>query len=50
MVLGGLWVPTDGLAKAVRAVEAQIRRAASSAASGCCARHEVLDITSPTAG
>jgi glycine cleavage system aminomethyltransferase T/glycine/D-amino acid oxidase-like deaminating enzyme len=29
VVLGGLWVPTDGLAKAVRAVDAQVRRAAS---------------------
>ncbi|MFE9098118.1 FAD-dependent oxidoreductase [Streptomyces sp. NPDC007264] len=42
-VLGGLLVPTDGLAKAVLAVEAQIRR---SRARGVrfLARHEVLDV------
>ena len=45
VVLGGLWVPTDGLAKAVRAVEAQTRAGRLERAPGCCARHEVLDIT-----
>ena len=49
VVLGGLWVPTDGLAKAVRAVDAQTRRAASRGAR-LLPRHEVLDIRSPTAG
>ena len=44
VVLGGLWVPTDGLAKAVRAVDAQTRRAASRGAR-LLPRHEVLDIT-----
>ncbi|HEY2041931.1 MAG TPA: FAD-dependent oxidoreductase [Jatrophihabitans sp.] len=43
-VLGGLFVPSDGIAKAVRAVEAQTRRAASRGAK-ILARHEVLDIT-----
>jgi dimethylglycine oxidase len=43
-VLGGLFVPTDGLAKAVRAVDAQTRRAASRGAR-LLPRHEVLDVT-----
>ncbi|MFF9244298.1 FAD-dependent oxidoreductase [Streptomyces sp. NPDC014801] len=42
-VLGGLFVPTDGLAKAVLAVEAQIRRATERGVR-FLARHEVLDI------
>ncbi|MFE9021255.1 FAD-dependent oxidoreductase [Streptomyces sp. NPDC007808] len=42
-VLGGLLVPTDGLAKAVLAVEAQIRRAAERGVR-FLARHEVLDV------
>ncbi|MGP3953075.1 GcvT family protein [Streptomyces sp. 7N604] len=42
-VLGGLLVPTDGLAKAVLAVEAQIR-AATARGVRFLARHEVLDI------
>ncbi|WP_416968785.1 GcvT family protein [Streptomyces sp. 4F14] len=42
-VLGGLYVPTDGLAKAVLAVEAQIRRATGNGVR-FLARHEVLDI------
>lgn len=42
-VLGGLLVPTDGLAKAVLAVEAQIRRATGRGVR-FLARHEVLDI------
>ncbi|MCQ4043345.1 FAD-dependent oxidoreductase [Streptantibioticus rubrisoli] len=42
-VLGGLLVPTDGLAKAVLAVEAQIR-AARDRGVRFLARHEVLDI------
>ncbi|QYX75365.1 GcvT family protein [Streptomyces akebiae] len=42
-VLGGLLVPTDGLAKAVLAVEAQIRRAAERGVT-FLARHEVLDV------
>ncbi|MFJ3669486.1 FAD-dependent oxidoreductase [Streptomyces sp. NPDC090106] len=42
-VLGGLYVPTDGLAKAVLAVEAQIRRATSRGVR-FLPRHEVLDI------
>ncbi|MGW7002458.1 GcvT family protein [Streptomyces sp. NPDC054933] len=42
-VLGGLLVPTDGLAKAVLAVEAQIR-AARTRGVRFLARHEVLDI------
>ncbi|MDX3383896.1 FAD-dependent oxidoreductase [Streptomyces niveiscabiei] len=42
-VLGGLFVPTDGLAKAVLAVEAQIRRATANGVR-FLARHEVLDI------
>ncbi len=44
VVLGGLWNPTDGIAKAIRAVDAQTRRAASRGAR-LLARHEVLDIT-----
>ncbi|MDX3797890.1 FAD-dependent oxidoreductase [Streptomyces sp. AK04-3B] len=42
-VLGGLLVPTDGLAKAVLAVEAQIRRATARGVR-FLARHEVLDV------
>lgn len=44
LVLGGLWCPTDGLAKAVWAVDAQIERAK---ARGVVfhGRHEVTDIT-----
>ncbi|MET9514502.1 FAD-dependent oxidoreductase [Streptomyces sp. NPDC002994] len=42
-VLGGLLVPTDGLAKAVLAVEAQIRLATARGVR-FLARHEVLDI------
>ncbi|MFF5498370.1 FAD-dependent oxidoreductase [Streptomyces aquilus] len=42
-VLGGLLVPTDGLAKAVLAVEAQIRRAAERGVR-FLDRHEVLDV------
>ncbi|WP_075736922.1 GcvT family protein [Streptomyces acidiscabies] len=42
-VLGGLFVPTDGLAKAVLAVEAQIRRATENGVD-FLPRHEVLDI------
>jgi glycine cleavage system aminomethyltransferase T/glycine/D-amino acid oxidase-like deaminating enzyme len=43
VVLGGLFVPTDGIAKAVRAVDAQTRRAAGRGAT-ILTRHEVLDI------
>ncbi|MFE0824725.1 FAD-dependent oxidoreductase [Streptomyces sp. NPDC058847] len=42
-VLGGLLIPTDGLAKAVLAVEAQIRRATERGVR-FLDRHEVLDI------
>ncbi|WP_369394924.1 FAD-dependent oxidoreductase [Streptomyces sp. CG1] len=42
-VLGGMLVPTDGLAKAVLAVEAQIRRATERGVR-FLARHEVLDV------
>ncbi|MFF9817590.1 FAD-dependent oxidoreductase [Streptomyces sp. NPDC014006] len=42
-ILGGLLIPTDGLAKAVLAVEAQIRRATERGVR-FLARHEVLDI------
>jgi glycine cleavage system aminomethyltransferase T/glycine/D-amino acid oxidase-like deaminating enzyme len=42
-VLGGLHIPTDGLAKAVLAVEAQIRRATERGVT-FLARHEVLDV------
>ncbi|MFG2576847.1 FAD-dependent oxidoreductase [Streptomyces sp. NPDC048481] len=42
-VLGGLLVPTDGLAKAVLAVEAQIRRATGRGVT-FLPRHEVLDV------
>ncbi|MET3807264.1 glycine cleavage system aminomethyltransferase T/glycine/D-amino acid oxidase-like deaminating enzyme [Nakamurella sp. UYEF19] len=40
---GGLFVPNDGIAKAVRAVGAQLDRAVSRGAT-VLARHEVLDI------
>lgn len=43
-VLAGLHIPTDGLAKAVNAVDAQTRRAAARGAR-LLPRHEVLDIT-----
>lgn len=43
-VLGGLFVPTDGLAKAVLAVEAQARRAAGRGVR-FLERHEVLAVT-----
>ena len=43
-VLAGLHTPTDGLAKAVNAVEAQVRRAAERGAR-VLAGHEVLDVT-----
>ncbi len=43
MVLAGLLIPTDGIAKAVRAVDAQTRNAAARGAT-LLARHEVLDI------
>jgi glycine cleavage system aminomethyltransferase T/glycine/D-amino acid oxidase-like deaminating enzyme len=43
-VLGGLHVPTDGLAKAVRAVEAQARRAIERGAR-FLGGHTVVDIT-----
>ncbi|GLX08063.1 FAD-dependent oxidoreductase [Microbispora sp. NBRC 16548] len=42
-VLGGLLIPTDGLAKAVRAVDAQLRRARSRGVR-VLERHEVLDV------
>ncbi|MFJ8545855.1 FAD-dependent oxidoreductase [Streptomyces sp. NPDC093586] len=42
-VLAGLLVPTDGIAKAVLAVEAQIRRATGRGVR-FLARHEVLDV------
>ncbi|WP_169950416.1 FAD-dependent oxidoreductase [Microbispora sp. H11081] len=42
-VLGGLHIPTDGIAKAVRAVEAQLRRARSRGVR-VLERHEVLDV------
>ncbi|WP_063731666.1 GcvT family protein [Streptomyces sp. RTd22] len=42
-VLGGLHIPTDGLAKAVLAVEAQLR-AARARGVRTLGRHEVLDI------
>ncbi|MFF0015061.1 FAD-dependent oxidoreductase [Streptomyces sp. NPDC005374] len=42
-VLAGLLIPTDGLAKAVLAVEAQIRRATERGVT-FLARHEVLDV------
>jgi glycine cleavage system aminomethyltransferase T/glycine/D-amino acid oxidase-like deaminating enzyme len=44
-VLGGLHIPTDGLAKAVWAVEAQIEQAKGRGVR-FLARHEVLDIKS----
>ncbi|MBB3039217.1 GcvT family protein [Hoyosella altamirensis] len=43
-VLGGLHCPTDGLAKALWAVEAQIERAKSRGVK-MLPRHEVLDVT-----
>jgi glycine cleavage system aminomethyltransferase T/glycine/D-amino acid oxidase-like deaminating enzyme len=43
-VLGGLYIPTDGLAKALSAVEAQIEQAKSRGVK-FLARHEVLDIS-----
>ena len=43
LVRGGLHVPTDGLAKAVRAVEAQLRRAQSRGVR-LLERHEVVDV------
>jgi dimethylglycine oxidase len=43
VVLGGLYVPTDGLAKSVRAVEAQLRRARSRGVR-LLERHEVTQI------
>src|SRR5258708_2977682 len=42
-VLGGLHVPTDGLAKAVRAVQAQVERAAARGVR-VLERTEVLDV------
>ncbi|WP_030510629.1 GcvT family protein [Microbispora rosea] len=43
VVHGGLHIPTDGVAKAVRAVEAQLRRARSRGVR-VLERHEVLDV------
>ncbi|WP_432930756.1 GcvT family protein [Microbispora sp. CA-135349] len=43
VVLGGLHIPTDGVAKAVRAVDAQLRRARSRGVR-VLERHEVLDV------
>ncbi len=43
VVLAGLFVPSDGIAKAVRAVDAQTRRAAERGAT-LLTRHAVLDI------
>ncbi|GIH67884.1 sarcosine dehydrogenase [Sphaerimonospora thailandensis] len=43
VVLGGLLIPTDGLARAVHAVEAQLR-AARSRGARVLERHEVLDV------
>ncbi|GGO98931.1 GcvT family protein [Wenjunlia tyrosinilytica] len=48
-VLGGLLVPTDGLAKAVPAIEAQIRRAEERGVR-FLGRHEVLDIRTQADG
>ncbi|MEU1194435.1 FAD-dependent oxidoreductase, partial [Streptomyces sp. NPDC005859] len=48
-ILGGLLVPTDGLAKAVLAVEAQIRRATERGVR-FLARHEVLDVLKADGG
>ncbi|MBN6050303.1 GcvT family protein [Nonomuraea sp. RK-328] len=42
-VLGGLHIPTDGLAKAVKAVDAQLARARERGVR-VLARHEVLDV------
>ena len=44
VVLGGLFVPTDGVAKAVRGVEAQLRRAVGRGGVRLLERHKVLDI------
>ncbi|WP_433509591.1 GcvT family protein [Nonomuraea sp. CA-143628] len=44
-VLGGLFIPTDGLAKAVKAVDAQLARAQERGVR-VLGRHEVLDIRS----
>ncbi|MGH8867651.1 MAG: GcvT family protein [Actinomycetes bacterium] len=46
-VLGGLHTPTDGLAKSVRAVEAQLRRAESRGVR-LLGRHEVIDVRTET--
>lgn len=43
VVLGGLFVPGDGLAKALRAVETQLRQAAARGVR-LLERHEVLDV------
>lgn len=42
-VLGGLYTPTDGIAKSVRAVDAQVARAASNGVQ-VRERHEVLEV------
>ncbi|MFI7707807.1 FAD-dependent oxidoreductase [Nonomuraea sp. NPDC049480] len=42
-VLGGLYIPTDGLAKAVKAVDAQLSRARERGVR-VLPRHEVLDV------
>ncbi|WP_084965578.1 GcvT family protein [Thermoactinospora rubra] len=42
-ILGGLFIPTDGLAKAVKAVDAQLARARARGVR-VLPRHEVLDI------
>jgi len=47
-VLGGLYVPTDGLAKAVRAVEAQLRQAQRRGVR-VLERHEVIDVVTEPA-
>ena len=44
VVLGGLFVPTDGVAKAVRGVEAQLRRAVGRGGVRLLERHKVLDV------
>jgi len=44
VVLGGLYVPTDGVAKAVRGVEAQLRRAQQRGGVRLLERHKVLDV------
>jgi glycine cleavage system aminomethyltransferase T/glycine/D-amino acid oxidase-like deaminating enzyme len=43
LILGGLYLPTDGIAKAVRAVQAQLRRAQARGVR-LLERHEVIDI------